>query len=139
MSMNPQENITTVRQAYENFKTGNIQGILNLVSDNVEWTLPEVQGVPVSGTRHGRSGVADFFATLSETQEVVSFEPRQFVAQGNTVVALGRYAFRVKTSRQQFESDWAHVFAIENGKITKFQEFTDTAAVASAHRKAAAA
>lgn len=137
--MSLQENVSIVRQAYDNFKTGKIQGILNLVSDNIEWTLPEVPGVPVSGTRHGRNGVADFFGTLSETQEVVTFEPRQFIGQGDTVVALGRYSFRVKASRELFESDWAHVFTIENGKITRFQEFMDTAAIATAHRKAVAA
>jgi uncharacterized protein len=139
MTMNPQENVRIAQQAYENFKQGNIQGIVDAVSDKIVWTLPEIQGVPVSGTRRGRNGVTEFFSTLHKTQEVVSFEPRQFVAQGDTVVALGRYSFRVKASRQQFDSDWAHVFTIENGKIVRFQEFTDTAAVAGAYAKAVAA
>lgn len=106
--MNPQDNVKIAKQAYEDFKAGNIPSLLNLVSDNVEWILPEVAGVAVSGTRHGRDGVANFFRKLDETQQVVSFEPRQFIAQDDQVVTLGRYSFRVKGMRQQFDSDWAH-------------------------------
>ena len=137
--MNPQDNVKIAQQAYADYEAGNISSLLKLVSDNVEWILPEVPGVAVSGTRHGRDGVADFFRTLNESQEAVIFEPRQFIAQGDKVVVLGHYSFRVKGTRQQFESDWAHVFTILNGQITRFQEFTDTAAVAVAYRKAAAA
>jgi uncharacterized protein len=139
MSMNPQENVKIVQQAYERYKTGNIPSVLELMSDRVEWVLPELAGVPVAGTRHGRDGVADFFSKLSETQQVISFEPLEFIAQGDKVVVLGRYSYRVTSTRQQFDSDWAHVFTIQNGKIVRFQEFTDTAAVAVAYRKAAAA
>lgn len=137
--MNPQDNVKIAQQAYANFKAGNIPSLLNLVDDSVEWILPEVAGVAISGTREGREEVADFFRTLGETQEVISFEPRQFIAQNDLVVALGSYSFRVRATRQQFESDWAHVFTIQNGRITRFQEFADTAAVAVAYRTAAAA
>ena len=60
--MNPQDNVKTAKQAYENYRAGNIPSLLKLVSDNVEWVLPEVPGVAVSGTRQGRDGVTDFFA-----------------------------------------------------------------------------
>lgn len=137
--MSPQDNVKIVQDGYERFKTGNIPSLLEIMSDRVEWMIPEVPGVPVSGTRNGREGVADFFAKLNETQELISFEPREFIAQGDKVVVLGRYSFRVRATRQQFESDWAHVFTIQNGKVVRFQEFADTAAVAVAHRKVAAA
>ncbi len=136
--MNPQENTKIVQQAYENFSNGDIPGLLNLVSENVTWELPEVEGVAVTGTRRGRAGVADFFSQLAATQEVVSFKPAEFIAQGSKVVSLGRYTFTVKASGGQFTSDFAHVFTIENGRITRFQEFTDTLAVANAYRQQAA-
>jgi len=136
--MNPQDNVKIAQQAYADFKAGNIPSLLKLVSDRVEWILPDVAGVDVSGTRHGRDGVAEFFKTLNQSQEVIAFEPQQFIAQGDKVVVLGSYSFRVKGTHQQFDSDWAHVFTILNGQITRFQEFTDTAAVAVAYRKAAA-
>jgi ketosteroid isomerase-like protein len=133
-----QENVKIVQQAYENFKKGNIHGVLELIAPTAEWQLPEMEGVAVAGKRHGREGVADFFSKLTATQEVNSFEPAEFIEQGNKVVSLGRYSFTVKATRGQFTSDFAHVFTIENGQIVRFQEFTDTAAVAAAYKQQAA-
>ncbi len=96
--MNPQENVKIVQQAYEDFKNGNIPALLESMADNVEWELPELEGVPIAGKRQGRDRVADFFATLSETQEVLNFEPTEFVAQGEKVVVLGDYTWRVKAT-----------------------------------------
>jgi uncharacterized protein len=133
--MNPQENVKIVQQAYENFQKGNIPALLESLSDNVEWVLPEIENVPVAGKRQGRDGVADFFAKLNETQEKIDFAPTEFVAQGEKVVVLGRYIWRVRASQGQFTSDWAHVFTVRNGRIERFQEFTDTAAVVAAYKQ----
>jgi ketosteroid isomerase-like protein len=134
--MSEQENTALVQQAYNNFKTGNIQGLLGLLSDDVEWQLPEIENVPFAGKRTGRSAVGEFFASVAETQEVLQFEPREFVAQGDKVVSLGRYRWRVKATGREHGSDFAHVFTIRNGQVVGFQEYTDTAAAAKAFQKA---
>lgn len=137
--MDPQENTKLVQQGYQHFKSGNIPALLDILSDNVEWVFPDLKGVAVTGTRRGRKEVADFYAKLAETQETLSFEPREFVAQGDKVVVLGHYSFRVKATGRQFESDWAEVFTINNGKIARFQEYANTAAAMVAYQTALAA
>ncbi len=137
--MDPQENTKLVQQAYQLFKAGNIPALLDMCSDTVEWVFPELKGVAVTGTHRGRKGVADFFTKLAQTQETLSFEPREFIAQGDKVVVLGHYAFRVKATGKQFESDWAEVFTIKNGKVARFQEYANTAAAIVAYQTALAA
>ena len=137
--MSEQENTAIALQAYNNFKTGNIQALLDLLSDDVEWTLPEIEDVPYAGKRIGRASVGEFFALVGGNQDVLQFEPREFVAQGDKVVSLGHYEWRVKSSGREFGGDFAHVFTIRNGKIVAFHEYTDTAAVANAYRKAMSA
>ena len=137
--MDPQENIKLVQRCYQNFKTGNIPALLDLLDDSIEWQLPNLKGVAVSGKRRGRKEVTEFFTTLAQTQETLSFQPKEFVAQGDKVVALGHYSFRVKATRQDFESDWAQVFTIKNDKITRFQEYADSAAAVFAYQTAIAA
>jgi ketosteroid isomerase-like protein len=134
-----EQNTAIVQQAYENFKTGNIQALLDQLSDNVTWELPEVEGVPLCGKRAGRNSVKEFFATLARDQEVLEFAPREFVAQGDKVVSLGHYQWRVKDTGRNFASDFAHVFTIRDGKVTGFKEYFDSAALASAYRKAMSA
>jgi uncharacterized protein len=132
--MSEQENTKLVQQAYENFKSGDIQSVLDLLADDIEWELPNIENVPFSGKRRGREQAGEFFRSLADSQEVQHFEPEEFIAQGDKVVALGHYGWRVHATTREFESDWAHVFTIRGDKIVKFHEYTDTAAVASAHR-----
>ena len=56
------------------------------------------------------------------------FEPREFIATGDKVVALGHYVGKTSIGKS-FDLDWAMVFTLRNGKVVRFQEFTDSAAV----------
>ncbi len=134
--MNEQENTKLAQQVYENFKTGDIKALLKLLSEDIEWQLPEIENVPFGGKRRGHEEMGEFFASLVDTQEVQHFDPREFIAQGDKVVALGHYAWRVKSTGRAFGGDFAHVFTVRDGKVIRFHEYMDTAAVAAAHRKA---
>jgi uncharacterized protein len=130
-----QENIKLVQQIYEHFKRGDIKALLKLLSANIEWQLPEIENVPFAGKRRGHEEMGQFFESLVDTQEVQHFDPREFIARGDKVLALGHYAFRVKSTGREFGGDFAHVFTVHDGKVVRFHEYMDTAAAAAAHRK----
>ena len=134
--MSEQDNVAIVHQAYNNFKTGNIPALLDLCSDNITWQLPQMENVPFGGERTTRAGVGEFFALVGANQDSLRFEPNEAVAQGDKVVSLGYYSWRVKATGREFEGDFAHVFTIRNGKIVAFHEYTDTAAAEKAYAKA---
>lgn len=137
--MNEQQNTQIVKQAYDNFKSGDIEAVLSLVSEDADWRLPKVENMPQTGQRRGLEQITEFFSLLAETQEFSEFEPREFVAQGDRVVALGHYAWKAKETGRSFESDFVHVFTVRNSKITGFDEYFDTATAAAAFSKAQAA
>lgn len=137
--MNEQQNTQIVKQAYDNFKSGDIEAVLSLVSEDADWRLPKVENMPQTGQRRGLEQITEFFSLLAETQEFSEFEPREFVAQGDRVVALGHYAWKAKETGRSFESNFVHVFTVRNGKITGFDEYFDTATAAAAFSKAQAA
>jgi ketosteroid isomerase-like protein len=137
--MSEQQNTDLVQQAYENFKSGNIQALLSLISDDVEWQLPEVDGIPFTGKRRGLEQVAQFFAMVGDGQDVLQFEPGLFIAQGDKVAVQGHYSWLVKSTGRNYESDFAHVFTIREGKIVAFQEYLDTAVASAAYQKAQSA
>lgn len=130
------ENANLVKKGYDAFRDGDLEGLLSLYAEDIEWILPEMNDVPISGKRKGLDQVRQFFNALDENQEALSFEPKEFIAQGDRVVVLGQYEWRVKTTGRNFSSDFAHVYTVKNGKITSMQEFTDTAAAMSANQKA---
>jgi ketosteroid isomerase-like protein len=127
------QNITAVpQQAYAAFQRADVPAILSLLADDAEWIIPTIANVPFSGARRGRAQVGEFFATLAQQQEAVRFEPRDFVAGDDRVVALGSYEWKVRGTGRTWRSDFVHVFTVRDGKIVRFQEYTDTAAAAAA-------
>ena len=135
LEMGEHENTELVQRAYGSFQSGDIPALLDSLSQDVEWVTAELEGVPVSGTWHGREQVGQFFQTLSDTQEVRQLELREFVAQDDKVIVLGHYAWHVKSTGREWESDFAHVLSVRDGKVTRFQEYADTAALADAFRE----
>jgi len=134
-----EQNKDVVNQAYTNFKTGNIDALVALMADDVTWELPQMEGVPFAGARTGRASVAEFFQSVGASQEALHFEPRELIAEGDKVVALGSYEWRVKSNSREFGGDFAHVFSIRDGQIVAFKEYMDTAACRDAHQKAMSA
>ena len=96
--MSEHENRQLVEQAYATFKAGDIPTLLQSLSEDVTWQLPEIENVPFAGKRQGRGAVGEFFSTLASLQDARSFEEREFIAQGDKVVVLGHYVWQVKAN-----------------------------------------
>ena len=137
--MTEQDNVQVVRRAYAAFQKGDITGLLDLVAEDADWSHPgPPEAIPFAGEYRGRDGVAQFFARLDEAEEAKLFEPREFFAAGERVVALGRYVGRVRATGRADEVEWAHVFTVRGGKIASHRQYSDTAAAVEAYRGASA-
>jgi uncharacterized protein len=131
-NMSEQENINIVKQTYEHFLRGDIESLLKLYGDNIVWEVYGPDTVPTTGLRKGLAQVAEFFAVVNKSLEVKSFEPQEFIAQGNQVVVLGHYNWTAKPTGRPFAANWAHIVTLSSGKIIRFREYTDTAAAVEA-------
>ena len=125
--MNDKTNADVVQQAYDAFGQGDIPGFLSLLTDDVEWTLQGPSVIPYAGTRYGHEGVEEFFSLVEETLEMEQFEPREFVAQGDTVVVVGYERSVVKSTGRTFEQEWTHVYTLRDSKIARVRVIDDTA------------
>jgi uncharacterized protein len=137
--MNEDSNTQIVREVYEKFGSGDIEGLLRLFHDEIEWAPPQVENAPWAGPRRGRDSVREFFSILGENEEFSDFTPTEFIAQGDKVVVLGRAAAKVVPTGRNYSSEWVHIFTLKDGKITTFKEFMDTHAATLAYQQAAAA
>jgi uncharacterized protein len=136
--MSAQQNVEIVKEGYAAFGRGDIQGLLPLFAEDIEWIVPG-EGLPLAGTYRGREGVAGFFQKISEMVEISFFEPREFVAQGDRVLVVGFDRGRVKATNGAFEGDWVMAFTLRNGKVTNVREYIDTLAVARGFEMAVSA
>ncbi|HMF29220.1 MAG TPA: nuclear transport factor 2 family protein [Candidatus Cybelea sp.] len=132
--MSEQQNVQSIKDAYAAFERGDVAAILAMLTDDVKWEMPGPAEIPYAGLRKGHTGAGEFFRRLSEADEVQVFEPRRFLADGNLVVAFGRYEARVKATGKIAKSDWVHVFEFRDGKVSSWREFYDSAEYAQAYR-----
>jgi ketosteroid isomerase-like protein len=132
--MSEAQNTKVVQDAYAAFGRGDIPTLLGYMTDDIHWqpVIGTAKHVPFSGERKGKAGVAEFFKQVAESEDFQQFEPREFVAQGDTVVAIGHYRALTKATGKTFESDFVMVFTLRGGKVATFREFTDSAGINAA-------
>jgi uncharacterized protein len=135
--MSVQENVQIVKDAYAAFGRGDIQGLLALFAEDIEWITPG-EGLPLAGTYRGHAAVGDFFQKVSEVMELSFWEPPEFVAEGDRVLVVGVESGRIKTTNRTFEGHWVMAFTVRNGRVTNVREYNDTLAVARASEMAPA-
>jgi ketosteroid isomerase-like protein len=123
-----------VKLLYEAFGRGDKATLVEGFADDVEWQIAGPTAIPISGSRHGREQVAQFFTVLAESLETQQFEPRQFIAQDDMVVVLGHERHRAKSTGRSYEGEWVQVFTLRDGKVVKYREYFDTAAALAAFR-----
>lgn len=134
--MAEQQNLQLIRDAYAAFGRGDIEAVLNALTDDVVWETQGPSQIPYAGVFHGKEGAAEFFARLIEADEMEAFEPQRFFAYGDMVVVLGRYAAKVRATGNHAEADWVHTFTLRGGKVANFCEYFDTAKYAQAYERA---
>ena len=66
---------------------------------------------------------------LGEIGDDFAVMPEQFVADGDTVVMLGSYTWKHKSSGEPAAVKMAHVCTVDGGKVVGFQQHVDTVRV----------
>jgi ketosteroid isomerase-like protein len=131
--MSEQANTEVIQSLYAAFGRGDVPFILNCLANQFEWTNPgPVEILPWAKTRRTRDEVVEFFTVLDQQWEFEQFEPREYVAQGDRVVALGYFKARSKKTDRRMEENWAMEWTLSNGKVTRYRAYDDTAAMVAA-------
>jgi ketosteroid isomerase-like protein len=134
--MSEQQHIEAVRRGYEAFGRGDLDALLSIFHEDIEWKVSGPPDLPTAGTRRGHQQVREFFHKVEEVFDVQKFEPKTFVVDGGTVVVLGTDTARIKATGKVVEEDWVHVFTFRGDKVAHFREYVDTAAIVAELRGA---
>jgi ketosteroid isomerase-like protein len=130
------ENIDFISQnVYANFQSGNIAGLLEVLSDDVAWNHhgPREQ-LPFSGSYSGNEGAAEQLQAFVGGTETEKFDLQGMYAGGDKVIALIQEGCRVNETGKSYETLVAHIWTVQDGMIVQFDELYDSCAVAEAYR-----
>jgi ketosteroid isomerase-like protein len=136
--MSTAESLQLVKDGYAAFGRGDLPGLLSLLTDDVVWDIPG-EGLPMAGSYRGHDGAASFFEKLRQEADVLDFQPREFLADGDRVLVVGWERVKIKATGRGADVDWVMSFTIRDGKIAAFRQYTDTKAFADAYKASTAA
>ena len=125
--------IGVVQAVYKAFLAGDVEGLLNLLTDGVTFELPAMPGVPLGTLYRGKAGVWQFLADRAPVLTYTAFAPGTFVSDRGHVIVVGETAGTVKATGKHFGYQWVHHFEVTpDHRVRRFHEFMDTHALVAA-------
>ena len=129
--MGADENTKTVQGIYEAFGRGDVEAILDKLTDDVDWAVEPAGAAPWNGLRRGKSEVANFFEAIGENYEVTEFTPLAFASNETDVMAVIRHGIKIRATGKSGTMDLHHWFRFRGDKVYFVRGTEDTALVAS--------
>ncbi len=126
--------VDLVRAFYVAIATGDVPGVLSLLHPDLAWT--EAEGFPYySGTWRQPSDVVEkLLVPLMRDWDDFSAIADDFIVEGERVVSIGAYAGVSKATGKPMRAPFAHVWRVADGKLQRFDMYTDTLLVDRALR-----
>jgi ketosteroid isomerase-like protein len=128
------KNIDLIQSVYADFAKGNITSVLQKFGSEIEWNeaenFPYADGNPYLGPEAVLEGV---FKRLADEWEYWDLtEQKYYEAKSGEIIVTGRYKAKNKMTGKVINTQFVHMWTIEDGMITKFQQFADTYQTADA-------
>jgi ketosteroid isomerase-like protein len=123
-----QQNVNTVEGMYNAFAKSDIPVILTALDPAVEWWEAENfiydDGNPYIGPEAVLRGV---FMRIGMEWDGFTVSPEEVLDAGDTAIGRGYYSGTYKRTGKPVKAQFAHFFTFRDGKIVRFQQYTDTA------------
>ena len=124
-------NLELIKQAYADFASGNIPTVLPLFDPAVEWHeskgMPFVEG---DGIYKGVDAIVKgVFMNLPVHFDGFNMDIKESFEGDNKVAVAGHYKGTNKATGNVFKANFAHVWTLKNGKVTRMFQTVDTKTV----------
>ena len=123
-----EKNVEIVQNLYSAFAKGDVPAVLQKFDPKIEWNeaenFPYADGNPYIGPKAVLEGV---FARLGAEWEYWHLtEQSYYEANSGEVIVTGRYKAKNKTTTKEINVQFVHIWTLEDGLVTKFQQYADT-------------
>jgi len=121
--------VDIVKGVYETFGRGDIPAVLAMMDPRIEWY--EAEGNPYMPSGKAWVGpdavLNNLLVRIGKEWDGFAVHPMAFHDAGDTVVVEARYSGTYKATGKSMNPQVCHVWSVRNGKVTKFQQYMDTA------------
>jgi ketosteroid isomerase-like protein len=113
-----------MRQRYERFSQGDLEGALSNWAEDIVWQGPNAQGLPGSGTHEGREAAMRALQAAVGAYDSFELTADEFYEDGDTVVVLA-HTVNSKGGRS-VQLPTVHIWRFRDDEIVRFEYLTDT-------------
>lgn len=123
-----EKNVEIVQNLYSAFAKGDVPAVLEKFHPKIEWNeaenFPYADGNPYIGPQAVLEGV---FARLGGEWEYWNLtEQIYYEANSGEIIVTGRYKAKNKMTAKEINVQFVHLWTLEDGMVTKFQQYADT-------------
>lgn len=111
------DDIAVVKRVAGGILAQDLEPVLDLIAEDVVFKVAIPGGMPICFEDAGKQAMTDYFSALGG---IVTFWKLEFFAQGEHVVVLGNESYILGNRRVMARSDFALVFDVRDGLITRF-------------------
>ena len=123
------DNLTLLKNLYNAFGRGDIPTVLGAMSPEIKWHQAESNPYRPSGEAWvGPDAILNnLFMKLGAEWDGFTVHPKLFHGAGDSVIVEGRYSGTYKPTGKSIDAQFCHVWDFKDGKLTRFQQYVDTA------------
>lgn len=125
--MSEARNIEATKAIYAAVPAGDLQTVLAHLDPDVRITYYGTEIIPYAGDYRGTEEATLFLAKVGQAVEVIEMQPWKFIAQGDDLATWGRQRFRRLATGHEWESEFAHIITLRDGRWLHFRDFANSA------------
>lgn len=126
--VSPQSNAEHIRVLYDAFGRGDIATVLAGFDPGIVWVEADNINYADRNPYRGPQAIVEgIFMRIGQDWSDFRVNVGQVIDGGQTVVALGRYTGKNKSTGRPLDAQFVHVWSFRDGKIIHFQQYADTA------------
>lgn len=119
------KNLEAVKVHYQGSDRRDMAAMMAPITDRTAWI--EMAGFPYAGTYIGLEAiVAGVFARIGAEWDGYAFKLERLVDGGATIVGIGTYTGVYRRTGKGMSARVVHIWDMDDGKVVRFEQFTDT-------------
>lgn len=132
-----ERNIEATKRMYKAVPEGDGETAVSLMDPEIRIIYYGDKATPYAGEFHGIDGAVQFLTLVGENLIIPKIEAYTFIADGDDLAVWGHLWFQSRKSGREFDSDFAHIITLRDGKWLFFRDFFNSALASEVFRSEA--
>ncbi|QLL05266.1 nuclear transport factor 2 family protein [Mycobacterium vicinigordonae] len=121
-------NIEATQAIYAAVPAGDLNTVLAHLDPEVRITYYGTEKIPYAGDYRGIDEAITFLGKVGNAVEIIAMEAWKFIEQGDDLATWGSQRFRRLETGLEWETEFAHIITLRDGRWLHFRDFANSAA-----------